>query len=348
MSTGPGLALAALLILGNGFFVGVEFALLAARRTRLSLMAATSRAARTALAATERLPEMIAACQFGITLCSLGLGAVAEPTIAHVVEPLLHAARIPAGVLHPLSFGLALAVVSALHMLLGEMVPKNIALAGPEGTAVALAPALVLFDTAFRPVVRGLNATARLILRLLRIEPVTELAAAYTPSQVAALVSEARREGLLDSDEHDLLSGALHFGEKTAEDVVLLLPTLVTVPLTVTPADIEELVGSTGFSRFPVLTKGPKGEPELRGYIHLVDVLETDPVKRSRPVQPSWVRPLATVRETAALHSVLETLQRTQSHMGKVVTEGGATLGVVTLEDVLEVLVGEVRDSTRQ
>ena len=342
MSTPVALLLAAVLIAGNGFFVAVEFALLAARQTKLTGFAETSRRARSALRAARQLPLMISGCQFGITICSLGLGAVAEPAVAALLEPAFAAIGLPGALLHPLAFALALLLTSVLHMLLGEMVPKNVALAGPERAAMLLAPPLLGFVRLFRPAIVALTAAATGLLRLLKVEPVDEGGHTYTAEQVAGLVDEARREGLLDSEEHGHVVEALSFGERTARAVLLPTERLVTVPEAVTPAAVEDRVAATGFSRFPVA-----GDGRLLGYVHLADVLHVPTARRNRPLPPRTVRPLPQVGADTPLHEVLALLQRTGAHLAEVV-HAGRPLGVVALEDVLEELVGEVRDATRR
>lgn len=348
MTAGLSLLLAVALVVGNGFFVGVEFALLASRQTRLIRLAETSRRAQAALSAARRLPLMISGCQLGITICSLGLGAVGEPALSHLIEPAFSAARLPEAALHPVSLVLSLLIVSALHMVLGEMVPKNIALAGPERSAVLLAPLLLLFIRVFRPVIVALTAAATGVLRLLRVSPVEEGGTVYTADQIAALVTEARDEGLLAGDEHHLLTGALGFQERTAAAVVLPLAELVTVPADVTPAAVEELVSSTGFSRFPVRHHSVSGGSVLDGYLHLADILNVPPSRRDKAIDPALIRALPPVPLAAPLHEVLSQLQLTGAHLGHAKDPAGRTVGVVTLEDVLEELVGEVRDATRR
>jgi CBS domain containing-hemolysin-like protein len=343
------LLLSVALVAANGFFVGAEFAVLAARRGRLEPLLRTSRSARTALRAIEQLPLMISACQFGITLASLGLGALGEPAVAALLIGPFEALHLPHQLIHPLALAIALTLISALHMLLGEMVPKNLALAGPERAALIFAPPLLLFVRVFRPVIISLTAVATSVLRLLRIEPVSEIGDAPNRDAVAALIGESREEGLLEPDQHDLLSGALAFEELNANAVRVPLDTLITVPPDVTPVRIEELVAATGFSRFPVKVQGgdESASGELIGYIHLADVLDTDPVRRHRPIDRRWIRPLNDVPTTATLQTVLASLRRSGSHLARVVDESGQTQGVIALEDVLEQIVGEVADSTR-
>jgi CBS domain containing-hemolysin-like protein len=343
MSTPVALLLAVLLIAGNGFFVGAEFALLAARQTKLTGLAETSRRARSALRASQQLPLMISGCQFGITICSLGLGAVAEPAVAALLEPAFEAVHMPEALLHPVAFALALLLTSVLHMVLGEMVPKNIALAGPERAAMLLAPPLLGFIRLFRPVIVGLTAAAAAILRVFKVEPVDEGGHTYTAEQVAGLVEEASREGLLGREEHDLVVDALAFGERTAAAVLLPTARLVTLPQGVTAAEVEQRVAETGFSRFPVAA----GDGRLIGYVHLADVLHVPTARRDRPLARGTVRLLPEVAADALLHEVLALLQRTGAHLAHVV-DRGRPLGVVALEDVLEELVGEVRDATRR
>jgi CBS domain containing-hemolysin-like protein len=342
------LLLSIALIAANGFFVGAEFAVLAARRGRLEPLLRTSRSARTALRAIEQLPLMISACQFGITLASLGLGALGEPAVAALLVGPFEALHLPHQLVHPVSLAIALTIISALHMLLGEMVPKNLALAGPERAAVIFAPPLLAFVRVFRPVIIALTAVATGVLRLIHIEPVSEVGDAPNRDSVAALIGESREEGLLEPDQHDLLSGALAFEEMNANAVRLPLDTLITVASDVTPAEIEALVASTGFSRFPVKADADAGNAgDLIGYIHLADVLDTDPVRRHQPVDRRWIRPLSDVPTAATLQTVLASLRRSGSHMARVVDENGRTQGVIALEDVLEQIVGEVADSTR-
>jgi CBS domain containing-hemolysin-like protein len=333
----------AVLLLGfNAFFVGAEFALISARRSQIEPRAqAGSRMARTTLHAMEHVSEMMAAAQLGITVCSVGLGAVGEPALAHLIEPLFEDLGVPEGLVHPVAFLLALTVVVFLHVVLGEMVPKNIAIAGPERSALVLGPALVAVATPLRPVIRALNAIANATLRLLRVEPKDEVSSTYTREEVAALVEESRGEGLIEAEEYDRLAGALGFTEKTVELVCLPTDRLTTLSRGTTPADVEALCAETGFSRFPVA--GTEGD--LAGYLHIKDVLEPDESRRERPIDDKWVRPFATVSQTTPLHEALEVLQRRGSHMARVVDGAGTTLGVATLEDVIEELVGEIRDA---
>jgi CBS domain containing-hemolysin-like protein len=342
MSTGAALVLTVVLLLGNAFFVGAEFALVSARRTRVEPRArAGSRMAKTTLRAMEDLTSVIAAAQFGITVCSLGLGAVAEPAFASVLEPMFHNLGLAESWLHPVSFALGMSVVVYLHVVLGEMVPKNLALAGPERAAVIFGPPMVALVTFLKPAVYALNALADAGVRLLRVEPRSDVSSTFTHEQVEALVDESHAEGLLEESEYERLSGALEFTSRTVADVLLPTGSLQTVSRTARTTEVEAICAETGFSRFPVV--GDDGQ--LTGYLHIKDVLEPDPHGRAQVIDATWIRPFADVHETDTLVQALQTLQSEGAHMARVVDDEGRVRGVATLEDVIEELVGEIRDA---
>ena len=346
MSDPAALLVSVLLLAGNAFFVATEFALVSARRSQIEPRAhAGSRLARTTLRALGQMPHMIAGIQLGVTVCSLLLGAIAEPAISHMIEPAFEAAHLPHDLLHPVGFAVALGLVAFLHVVLGEMVPKNITLAGPDRAALLLAPPMLGLVTVLRPIIVLLDTMAKVILRVVRVEPKDELSSTFTREEVAALVEESRGEGLLAKDEYDRLAGALGFTEKTVAGVMMRPESLTTVRRGSTGADVEAVCAATGFSRFPVVDDGPGGASELIGYLHIKDVLEPTEERRQRPIADRWVRPFATVGQDALLHDVLENLQRRGAHMARVVDADGATLGVAALEDVIEELVGEIRDA---
>ncbi len=341
MSTESALILGIVLLLGNAFFVGAEFALVSARRTQIEPRAQQGSAfARSTLRAMEQVSLVMAGAQLGITVCSLGLGAVAEPALAHLLEPIAHAVGLPESWLHPVAFALALTIVVYLHVVLGEMVPKNLALAGPERAALVFGPPMMVVVTVIRPVVWLLNAIANGVLRLVRIEPRDEVSSSFTREQVEAMVDESHAEGLLEEGEYARLAGALVFNSRTVADVMLPSDALQTVPRGARASEVEAVCAETGFSRFPVVSDG-----DLVGYLHIKDVLHPDPHGRARVVEDKWIRSFATVRPTDTLVMALQTLQQKGAHMARVVDENGRVAGVATLEDVIEELVGEIRDA---
>ncbi|WP_314173445.1 hemolysin family protein [Streptomyces winkii] len=338
---------AILLVLANGFFVGAEFALVSVRRSQIEpLAAAGSARARRVLNGLENLPQMMAAAQFGITVCSLTLGAVAEPTIAHLLEPLFDAVRLPEALVHPVGYVVALAVVVACHLVIGEMVPKNLAMAAPERTALRLSPALVAFARLCRPVTAGLGSCSTVVLRLFRVEPKDEVEAAFTSEQLTDLLADSRQAGLLDHEEHERLSDALELGSRPVTDVLLAPGSLVTVGPDVTPRQVEELTVRTGYSRFPVCDS----DGAFMGYLHVKDILDLteDLAEHDRAVPQHLWRSMTTLRAELPLDDALAAMRGAASHLATVADASGRVLGLAALEDVLEMLVGEVRDPAHE
>jgi CBS domain containing-hemolysin-like protein len=362
VSPAVGLLVAAALILVNAFFVGAEFAVISARRSQVEpLVAAGLRGARRTLWAMQNVPLMLATAQLGITVASLGLGAVAEPALAHLLLPWFERVGLSTAVGEALTLVLALVVVVYCHVVVGEMIPKNLALAGPERAALWLAPPLVFVAQATSLVIRVLRAMTNGILRLLKVEPKEELVSAFTAEEVHSIVAESRREGLLD-DDHGLLTGALELAHRSAGDVMVPWRRLATVTEGVSPADVERVVAHTGFSRFPVVAAdratvrdgadagggGDAGPVEVIGYLHIKDLLYADDERHTEPVPDKRVRALVSVAPEDELEDVLNAMQRSGSHLARVVDASARTRGVVFLEDVIEELVGEVSDATQR
>ncbi|RPF22591.1 hemolysin family protein [Myceligenerans xiligouense] len=359
MSTTTAIVIAVVLLAGNAFFVGAEFAVLSAKRSQIEpLAAAGNRRAQTVLWAMEHVSLMLACAQLGVTVCSTGLGMVAEPALAHMLEVPLHALGVEA-LAHPIAMAIALAIVVYLHVVLGEMVPKNLAVSTPEKAVLWFGPPLVLLARAVRPVIVALNWLANHAVRLTGVEPRDEVASAFTAEEVQSIVEHSQAEGVLQ-DDLGLLSGALEFSEKTAGDVMVPVGSLVTLTEGVTPDDVERLVAEHGFSRFPVLAaaspedaavpgaRAMADDERLVGYLHLKDVLYAAGEARTEPVALWRVRALASVRPGDEVEDALRVMQRSGAHLARVVGEGGELQGVVFLEDILEELVGEVRDAMQR
>ena len=340
MSTGLAIGVSVFLLAANAFFVAAEFALISARRSAIEPAAEGGAwAARVTIGAMERVTLMLAGAQLGITICSLGLGYLGEPAVAHLIEVPFHALGMPDSLLHPVAFAVALSIVATLHVVLGEMVPKNLALAAPDRAALILGPPMAFVVRVLHPAIAALNWMANAVLRAVRVTPRDEVASAFTRDEVAGLVEESRREGLLDSHENRLLVGALQFQERDARSMLIPVDSIESVSPSVTPAELERTAARTGYSRFPVDEDG-----DLIGYLHLKDVLEFEEVHRNRPIARGWIRPLVVVDSGSRLREVLATMQRASAHLARVEDQTGRLLGVVALEDVLEELVGEVRD----
>ncbi len=335
------LIIAVLLLAGNAFFVGAEFAVISVRRSQIEPMAESSRRARTVLYGLRHLSLMLAAAQLGITLCSLGLGAVAEPAVAHLLEGLFEALSVPAALLQPIAFAVALTLVVFLHMVLGEMVPKNISIASPEQASLVLVPPLAAFARLAGPVIRVLNHLANAFLHRVGVEPADELSSSYSPEQLADIIAESRQYGLLEETEHERLASTLALAEVTARDVMVALPDVVTLTEASTADELEQLVGLTGYSRFPV-----RQGDRLIGFVHVKDILALPDEARTEPLDPALRREMPDLPAGAPLEDVLELLQGSASHLAQVHGDDGSVLGVLAMEDVVEFFVGEVEDAT--
>lgn len=331
------------LLLGNGFFVGAEFAIITARRDRLEALAREGKhRAAVAIEAGQQLPLLIAGAQLGITVCSLGLGALSEPVIASLLERPFHSLDIPPAVLHGVAFAIALGIVVTLHTVIGEMVPKNLAIAGPEGVAMALVPVHYAFCKLVRPVLALFTVASTFVLKLFKVEPRDEMETAYTPNELANLISESRRHGLLDDSEHRRLTQTLSSAARTVADVMVPLEQLKTVPSPPTLGDIERAVAETGYSRFPVRMS----DGSIKGYVHVKDVLDQVDADPATRLPASRVRGLPQVPADSRVDEALSALRRAHSHLATAVGPDRAVLGVVALEDLVEEYVGTVRDGT--
>jgi len=329
----------------NAFFVGAEFAVISARRSQIEPRAeAGSRAAKTALWAMEHATLMLAACQLGITVCSLLILNVSEPAIHHLLEIPLALTGLPEEVIGTIAFIIALLVVSFLHVVLGEMVPKNLSFSVPDRAVLILAPPLVFVARVFNPIIFVLNATANGILRLFGVTPKNEANSVFTLDEVATIVAQSTREGVL-TDAGGTLSAAFEFTSKKVRDVAVGMSSLVTLPEDATPADVEKAVAQRGFSRY-ILVDG-QGEPT--GYLHLKDVIDLDDKDEfTEPVPPKRIRQLISIFRGTDLEDALATMRRSGVHVARAFDENGATRGVLFLEDIIEELVGEVQDATRR
>jgi CBS domain containing-hemolysin-like protein len=329
----------------NAFFVGAEFAVISARRSQIEPRAeAGSRAAKTALWAMEHATLMLAACQLGITVCSLLILNVSEPAIHHLLEIPLALTGLPQEVIGTIAFIIALLVVSFLHVVLGEMVPKNLSFSVPDRAVLILAPPLVFVARVFNPIIFVLNATANGILRLFGVTPKNEANSVFTLDEVATIVAQSTREGVL-TDAGGTLSAAFEFTSKKVRDVAVGMSSLVTLPEDATPADVEKAVAQRGFSRYILVD----GEGEPTGYLHLKDVIDLDDKDEfTEPVPPKRIRQLISIFRGTDLEDALATMRRSGVHVARAFDENGATRGVLFLEDIIEELVGEVQDATRR
>ncbi len=338
------LGLIVLLLLLNGYFVAVEFALVRARRTRLQAMVrAGDPIARFALRASDNLVRVLSASQLGITVASLGLGWVAEETVGHVFEQwfALLPFAIEAGLRVSLGAAVALMAVTYLHVVFGELVPRTAALQHPETWAKWLAPPLLGFAWLARPFTGLLNASANVVLRLFGLNIDSSHEAVHSPEELKVIVEQSQREGEIDQEDADLIGAVFEFSEKNAREVMTPRTAIVALSADMTLDEALAVVEDAGFSRYPVFEESLDN---IVGMVHAKDLL---PVLRRRPASfavSSIMREVHAVPGSREVEEVLADFQRLKEHLAIVLDEYGGTAGLVTMEDLLEELVGEILD----
>jgi len=341
-----GIVLAILLIGVNAFFVGAEFSLISARRDRLEALAEQGKArAVTVIRAGEQLPAMLAGAQLGVTVASLLLGRIGEAAVASVLRTTFGLAGLHPALLHTLSLVIALAIVVTLHVLLGEMVPKNIALAGPERTAMLLVPPYLVYVRAARPFIAFYNKCATLVVRALGVEPKDELDVTVSTAELGEMIAESVSEGLLDPEEHTRLTRALQIRTRVVGDVAVPLADIRAIPVAAADSGpmvgaVEQALAQSGYSRFPVVDLDGK----FIGYLHIKDVLTLDDDPKT-VIDLAVVRPLPRLPKSLPLADALSRMRRSNSHLALVTDDAGGVVAMVAMEDLVEDLVGTMRDA---
>ncbi|MBP6043336.1 MAG: HlyC/CorC family transporter [Rhodoluna sp.] len=332
----------AVLLIGNAFFVGAEFAVMSARRAQIEPRAeAGSRPAKITIKAMEKVSLMLATVQLGVTICSLLILLIVEPSVHELLHPLLH--DLDESTANAIAFSTALIVVSFMHVVFGEMVPKNISFSVPERAALILVPVLYFIAQIVRPIVVTLDFLANLFLKLFRVQVRSDANTAYTLDQVEDIVEHSTREGVL-SDTSGALSNTFEFTEKKVRDVSVAPKDLVLFSEDVTPREIEQAVAKHGFSRYPLTGDND----EIVGYVHLKDVIDLRDDEVDEPIPAKRVRTLISLPATMELEDALASMKRVGAHMARSFDRSGKLVGVLFLEDILEELVGEVQDATQR
>jgi CBS domain containing-hemolysin-like protein len=338
------LLLVVLLILVNGFFVAAEFALVRSRHSRMEELAkAGMRSARLALRQMDHVDEYVAACQVGITLASIGIGFLGEPAIATLLEPTL-GELFSHGAATALSVVIAYALITYSHVLAGEQAPKMIAIASAERIMRMIARPLEFFRTIFRPLIYLTNAPAQfLVRRVLRMETKSDSEAA-TSEELQVLISRSAVGGDLDPGEAVMLRGVFHLHEQEAREVMTPIPAVVSVDFSDSVSDALKLCWSSGHNRLLVVEDG--NQDRVRGIVHALRLAKLLMSEGPDARIDAAVRDALIVPETKPLDDLLTELQRQRSSIGVVVDEYGRTVGIVTIEDILEEVVGEIEDET--
>ena len=323
------------------FFVAAEFSLVAADRSRVEADAGTgNQRAERALRLFPRMSFHLSGAQLGITIVSLLIGLLAEPAVADAIRPLLENV-VSESVVTGFALAIAIIIATVLQMVLGELIPKGVAIARPERTLYAFASAIALYGAIFGPVIRFLNASANRTVRALGVEPTDELSHVRTLPELQAIVETSSQEGTLDDGATRLLTRAIRFEEKSAEDVLVPRTALKAIARDSSVSDFVALANETGHSRFPVYGNDLD---DILGTVHIRSVHSVPEDRRSTTKVGTLLRPVIAVPESRNVSDVLRDLKTDNSHFAIVVDEYGGTAGIITLEDILEELVGEIAD----
>jgi CBS domain containing-hemolysin-like protein len=338
-----GRLLAALFLVAlNGFFVASEFALVRVRSTSVDQMVERGRpGARALRTALDNLDDYLAATQLGITIASLGLGWIGEPAVAALIEPVL-APVLPAGTLHLIAVAIGFGVVTFLHVVFGELAPKTVAIARAERLGVLVAPPMKLFYYLFLPGLVVFNGTANRFTSLLGVPPASESEEALSEREIRMVLSRASDEGHVDASEVDMIERVFDLNDIVARDVMVPRPDVVSVPA---DADLDVLratVREHGHTRYPVVD--PDADDRPVGYVDVKDVLQAGGADGEAVTARSLARDLPRVPETTRVDDLLAQFQSQQRQIAAVIDEWGTLAGIATVEDVLEVIVGELRD----
>ncbi len=340
MLTALGLFGVVALIAANGYFVAVEFAFVAARRSRFLEQAEEGdRRSKRAIDVHKRLSFMLSGAQLGITVTTLLVGFIAEPAIASVIEPALIAVGVPESVTFGISLTLALILATMAQMVFGELAPKNLAIAKPEPVARSLASSMWLFMRLAGPIIRLFDGSANRLLRMIGVEPVEELRGAVSTEELDLIVDSSAESGHLTQSQAALLERAIDFGELEASDAMVPWNRVVTIDVDATAADLRDLMAST-HSRFPVVD----ADGQVQGIVHAKDLLGVGRSDYETTVVSELLHEILAVPEAAGLNVVLAELRSRATEMAIVIDEYGGPAGVVTLEDVVEELVGDIED----
>jgi CBS domain containing-hemolysin-like protein len=330
------------LVLLNGFFVAAEFALVKVRQSRLQeLVNEGNNKAKYALSVTHKLDAYLSATQLGITLASLGLGWVGEQTISHlVIQPILHAFGFQTVALGgTISVILAFAIITFLHIVLGELAPKSLAIQKSDATALWLSMPLLVFYKIFYPVIAVLNGAANGVLRIFGIQPANEKEASHTEDEIRILMNQSAKSGHIDKEEMVLFDNIFEFSDRLAREVMLPRIDMDCLFLRDTYEENLRAVYKTKHTRYPVALED---KDEIIGFVHITDLLTADP-EAEHNLQ-SFVRPILTVPESMEISHVLQLMQKKKSQLAIVIDEYGGTAGLLTAEEILEEIVGEIQD----
>ncbi|MDO7904862.1 hemolysin family protein [Paenibacillus sp. JX-17] len=331
-----------LLVLLNGFFVSVEFAMVKVRSSRIeTLVEAGNKKAVYASKIIHNMDAYLSACQLGITLASLALGWIGEPAIAHLIEPVFTAVGLGPVYVHGTAVAIAFVLITILHIVLGELAPKTIAIRKAETVTLWSAVALMLFYKIMYPFIWALNGMANSLLRLFRMEPITENdESAHTEEEIRVLMKESNKSGLIDNTELALVDNIFDFAATTAREIMIPRTEMICLYGTLSKEENLEIATESMRTRYPICAED---KDHIIGFIHIKDLLRAQTLDYH-----TMIRPILAVPESTHISDLLKRMQRSKTQIAILIDEYGGTSGMVTLEDIMEEIVGEIQDEFDQ
>lgn len=335
-----------MLVALNGLFVAAEFAFVRIRATQVDRLVNEGRtSADLVRTATAKLDQYLAVCQLGITICSLGIGALAEPAIANLIEPTFENIGVPGALVHPVAIAIALSIASFFHVVFGELAPKTLAIQRAEGTSLFVAPFMRFFYYLLLPLTTLFNGTANAITRAFGIPPASEGEESHTEEEIRTLISQSTRQGAVEHNEADMIGGVFELDDKPAREIMVPRPDVVSLPADANMEHLVSVIASGSYTRYPIFEED---EPDrIVGAVHVKDLLrsinENDGLKSSVTAR-DIMRDVLVVPENRLIDDILEDFQKQEIQMAIVIDEWGSFEGLFTIEDIIEEIVGEIRD----
>ncbi len=335
-----------MLVALNGLFVAAEFAFVKIRATQVDKLVSEGKTSSGLVkTATSKIDQYLAVCQLGITICSLGIGALAEPAFEVLISPILDPLGLSEGLQHAIALGIALFIASFLHVVFGELAPKTLAIQKPEGTSLFVAPFMQFFYYLLRPLVIVFNGTANAITRAFGVAPANEGEDSHTEDEIRTLVAQSNRQGFLEDDEQQMIGAVFELNDKAAREIMVPRLDVVSVHAGMNLKNLVSVASAGHYTRYPVYEE--KSPDNILGMVHAKDVLravQKEGTLESDITAKDLVRDVLVVPENRRIDDILEDFQSKEIQMAVVIDEWGSFEGVFTIEDIIEEIVGEIRD----
>ncbi|WP_202079246.1 hemolysin family protein [Caldalkalibacillus salinus] len=340
------LILVAILIIFTAFFVAAEFAVVKIRSTRIEQLADEgNKRAQAAKKVLSNLDGYLSACQLGITITALGLGWLGEPTVERMLNPLFHDLNLPSSVSHILSFAIAFITITFLHVVIGELAPKTVAIQKAEKVTLLLSPPLILFYKLMYPFIWALNGSARFFVGLFGLQPASEHEVVHSEEELRIILTESYQSGEINQSEYHYVNKIFEFDNRIAREVMVPRTEMITISLEDDIEGVLRMAQEKPFTRYPVMDND---KDTILGMVNIKEVLKDHVRLTVEEIEPhslnDYVRPVIEVLETIPIHDLLIRMQKERRHLAILIDEYGGTSGLVTVEDILEEIVGEIQD----